>query len=394
MHQLNETILQFIEKHLNDDLNQLALNAQKYKDIPIPFIISQINGRLKAKKKLPFLLEYSKILYPKKISMEQCSSEITGRYKAQLYKGNKMIDLTGGFGIDCLFFAEKFKEVHYVERDKELCEIMRHNSQILGIDNILVNHSNSETVLDKNTEDFDLIYVDPARRDEHKSKIVNFQDCQPNILEIRRKLLKQGSKILIKASPLLDIKLAIDQLENVSVIHVISIKNDCKELLFELANQECLAPTIRCVNFIDKENFMAFETKLNAEKNATVEYSLPEKYLFEPNASIMKAGLFRSVSQNLNLKKLHPNSHLYTFNKFRENLPGRVFEIENTFNFNKKDLKRLQKLKKAHIKARNFPLSVQQIRKKTGLQEGGEVYLFATTTLNNELIVIESKKMM
>ncbi|MBX2843554.1 MAG: class I SAM-dependent methyltransferase [Flammeovirgaceae bacterium] len=394
MQQLNETLLEFIDLHINDDLNQLALKAQKYKDIPIPFIITQIHGRLKAKKKLPFLLQNKEIIYPKKISMEQCSSEISAKYKAKLFAGDKMIDLTGGFGIDCLIFAENFREVHYVERDLELCEIVSNNANILGIKNLKVINTNSEELIKASKNNYDLIYVDPSRRDEHKSKVVNFQDCQPNIIELKNHILKTGTKLLIKASPLLDIKLAIEQLGNISTIHIVSIKNDCKELLFEIDNQAGISPNIKCVNFINQDKIMVFVTELNTEKNALVEYGFPEKFLFEPNTSIMKAGLFKSVSQNLNLRKLHSNSHLYTFNRWQENLPGRVFEIENIINFNKKELRKLQNLKKANITARNFPLTVQQIRKKTGLTEGGDIFLFATTNLNNDLIIIKSKKIM
>jgi hypothetical protein len=382
----------FIQENLSAPIEELLLRAKKYPSLNIPLLVSQIEGKNKAKKKLPSWFESEKIIYPVKLSMEQCSSEVTASYKASLLSGDMMIDLTGGFGVDCAAFAEKMKKVIYVERNTELSEIAFYNFSIFKKNNIEVLNTSSEDFISNFIYHSDWVFIDPARRKEG-SKVFRFVDCEPDVLTLQKALFKMSDYILIKTSPLLDIDQAVKELGDVKEVHVLAVDNECKELLFILEEgAEKTEPEIIAVN-IRKENIKEeFRFTRKKESEAEVKLSLPEQYIYEPNAAILKAGAFKSIAVEAGLYKLHASSHLYTSDEYRENFPGRTFRLLKTLKYSKKDILSELPEGKANITARNFPDTVEEIRKKTGLKDGGNHYIFATKDLYDKPVILLTGK--
>lgn len=391
----------FIREHSSDDVRALALQAKKYPDIDMPTAITQIAGRQVAAEKIPSWREMEEIWYPKHLSLEQCSSEITARYKARLLQGDSLTDLTGGFGIDCSFLATGFKSATYVERQKELCEIAAHNFPILNLNHINVRNEDGVAYLQAMSP-VDCIFLDPARRNEHGGKTVAISDCEPDVAELEELLLSKANRIIVKLSPMLDLSLALKELKHTQEVHILSVNNECKELLLLLGQE---APTeqappeeipIHCVNLFTKgaqeEQHFVFTREQEQRSQCTYTDSLGD-YLYEPNASLLKAGAFRSIAAAYSVRKLHPNSHLYTSDTFIENFPGRIFRIVNQCRFNKKEAKEnLADLKKANVTVRNFPATVAELRKRLHLTEGGDTYLFASTLNNGQKVIIRCEK--
>lgn len=389
---LSQSTLDFIRLHAHDDIHTLALQAARYPDIDMPMAITQIAGRQIAAYKIPSWQKNENLLYPRHLSLEQCSSEITARYKASLIEGNSLADLTGGFGIDCAFLSPKFQKATYVERQKELCEIAAHNFPLLGLQHITIYNDDSVSHLQQ-MEPVDCIFIDPARRNEHGGKTVAISDCEPNVAELEELLLEKGHKVIIKLSPMLDLTLALRNMQHTREVHILSVNNECKELLLILSKEPKTEIPIFCINLTVKEQTSFVFTR---EKEQISECTYTETvgtYLYEPNASILKAGAFRSIASSFNVKKLHPNSHLYTSDEYVKCFPGRIFLVTGQCSFNKKEIKRmLGDIKKANITVRNFPATVAEVRKRTQLSEGGEVYLFATTLANEQKILIRCSK--
>ena len=386
----------FIKNHLNDDIRKLALQAAKYPDVNIPFALQQISGRQIAAIKIPSWSEREDILYTTHLSLEQCSSEITARYKASLLQGEKLVDLTGGFGVDCAFLADAFEEVVYVERKPELCKIAHSNFCALSLNNIKVCNEEAELYL-KEMDWADCIFLDPARRDKHGQKTVLISDCEPNVEMLQKQLLKKAQSVWIKFSPMLDISLAINQLPNTTEVHVVAVDNECKELLFKMDSviEPVKEPSIHCVNLKknDENEYFTFTRKEENDSGCIFADSL-QSYLYEPNVSILKAGAYRCLTQYYDIHKLHPNSHLYTSDTYIINFPGRIFHIKDAFSLNKKESKQsLSGLTQANISIRNFPLTVNELRKKMGLKDGGEIYLFATTLWDDKRMLIRCDKL-
>ena len=391
----------FIREHSSDDVRALALQAKKYPDIDMPTVITQIAGRQVAAEKIPSWREIEEIWYPKHLSLEQCSSEITARYKARLLQGDSLTDLTGGFGIDCAFLSPKFHHVTYVERQEVLCEIASHNFPLLGLNHIRIENKDGIRHLQEMSS-VDWIFIDPARRDGYGGKTVAIADCEPNVAELESLLLEKAQHVMVKLSPMLDLSLAIQDLKYVQEAHIVSVNNECKELLLILGHNTVAAENIpiHCINLQTKDGrntkttgqFFTFTRE--QEQSSPSEYTdTLDKYLYEPNASILKAGAFRNVACIYKVKKLHPNSHLYTSGEPIKNFPGRSFRITGVCTLNKKELKGvLGDLKKANITVRNFPSSVAELRKRIKLSEGGEVYLFATTLNNEQKVLIRCEK--
>jgi len=378
---LNAATQQFIREHLHDDLRRLALQAQLYSsaEIDFPSAIVQISGRQQIKHKLPSWYERDDLLFPARLSLEQCSSEATAQYKSTLLSGKTLLDLTGGFGVDTAFLAPNFLQVHYVEQQTELAKIAKSNFKTLNLNHIEVQTMDSIRFL-KTMWPVDCIFIDPARRSDTGKKVCLIEDCEPDLLAIQALLNQKSQRILIKLSPMLDIQAACKVLKNVSEIHIVSVENECKELLFLIEKQTITNPKIVCINFQKKGN----QTDLfdfSEEKQARITcVSELKTYLYEPNVAILKAGMYKSVALRYQLDKLHPDSHLYTSDHLISDFPGRIFQIENVFSFQKQELKiHLQKHREIHLCVRNFPLSVAELRKKLGLKEGGERHLFATT---------------
>ena len=395
MMQISPETQLFIREHSSDDVRALALQAKKYPDIDMPTAITQIAGRKVAAEKIPSWWEIEKIWYPKHLSLEQCSSEITARYKARLLQGDSLTDLTGGFGIDCSFLATGFKSATYVERQEELCEIAAHNFPVLNLNHINIKNEDGVTYLQAMSP-VDCLFLDPARRNEHGGKTVAISDCEPNVAELEELLLQKANRVMIKLSPMLDLSLALKELKQTQEVHILSVNNECKELLILLGQTSPTEISIHCVNLSTKETQeeQHFVFTREQEQSSPSEYTgTLDKYLYEPNASILKAGAFRNVACIYKVKKLHPNSHLYTSGEPIKNFPGRSFRITGVCTLNKKELKGvLGDLKKANITVRNFPSSVAELRKRIKLSEGGEVYLFATTLNNEQKVLIRCEK--
>ena len=341
-------------------------------------IAQQVEGKQKAKKKIPKFFNTSNILYPVRLSMEQCSSEETAKYKAEIIQGKRFIDLTGGFGVDTYFISQSFKKVVHCEINEELQYIAQNNFKTLASD-IQSFHQNGLEYLQIVQEKFDLIYIDPDRRNENNQKVFKLSDYTPNILEHIDLLFEKGINILVKTAPFLDIKQVLNELPYVKEVHVVSLKNECKEVLYLLNYKYTGEAQLHCVNTAQSKYSFSY-----SQENETAPLSKPLDFLYEPNVSILKAGAFNSIANDFELEKLHPNSHLYTSHNLVEGFPGRTFKVSAVCKYNKKEILKHLSCKKANIARRNFPDSVVEIRKKTDIKEGGEHYLFATTLQNNK----------
>lgn len=378
----------FITQNRDADVRALALSKIP-SGIDLHYCLEQIAGLQVAKQKLPSWLRIEGIVYPIKISLEQCSSEQTALYKQQLVERllpegrQKTADLTGGFGIDFSFLAKIFNEADYVEQDEKLCEIARHNFPLLGLSNAKVHNKTCEDFLDEMGH-FDIIYLDPSRRNAEGRKVVALNDCSPNIESIQETLLSRAQFVLVKLSPMLDIQDTLRRLPKVSEVHVVSVGGECKEVLLVLSQQKSVV-AFHCVNL--SEQTQTYCTTIRDAESVIA--PLPECYLYEPNASILKAGVQNTLCKTYNIKKLHPFSHLFTSAHFIDNFPGRSFQIEDYCNFSKKDLKRmLAGISQCNLTIRNFPSTVAELRKQLKLREGGDCYLFATTLSNGSHALI------
>lgn len=381
---LHPDVQTYIDQNLNSDISKLIFKGSPFKDITIQDLANQILCKKKCEKKLPSWFHTKNIYYPEKINIEQTSSEITASYKANIISGDSLIDITAGFGVDCAAFSKKFKQVTHCELNKNLSTIVKHNYQQLKIDNCKVVSGDGLDYLKNTTEKFDCIYIDPSRRSDAKGKVFLLADCLPNVPDNLDFLFTKTNCILIKNSPILDITSAINELQFVKEIHVVAIQNEVKELLFVLEKQFVNDIQLKTVNITKNKNEL-FDFQYN--KSETSEYSIPQEFLYEPNAAILKSGGFHEIGNQFQLKKLHQHSHLYTNNSLRD-FPGRTFKIEQVISYDKKLLKKYVKENKANITTRNFPETVSQIRKKTSIKDGGSLYLFFTTNIHNQFIVI------
>lgn len=381
---LNKEVQDFIANNLKTAITKLILKGSSFVAVSIQEIAEQIVAKNKCQNKLPSWFSTKNIYYPNKLNIEQTSSEITAKYKSELVAGNSLLDITGGFGVDSFYFSQKVKNITYCEINEDLYKIVSHNFEQFKTKNIEILNANGIEFLKDNEKFFDWIYSDPSRRNDTKGKVFLLEDCLPNIPKHLDLLLNKTNKILIKISPILDISSAINELKFVKEIHIVAVENEVKELLFILEKGYSQNIGIKTINF-NKKNLQRFNFTLN--NNAISTYSEPKKYLFEPNAAILKAGAFHEISHFYKIDKLHLHSHLYTSENLIE-FPGRSFEIKNSISYDKKQLKKLIPSKKANITTRNFPESVEQIRKKTGLKDGGNQYLFFTTDINNKHIVL------
>ncbi|UZR92969.1 class I SAM-dependent methyltransferase [Chondrinema litorale] len=387
MQRIEKASWDFVHKYQKIPPSELLLKKQLHEGVDINWAVKQIEARQKAEKKLPSWFNNKEIEFPVRLSMEQSSSEATASYKANLLEGERLIDLTGGFGVDAFHFCKNFKEVFYCERDEDLCRIAEYNSNVLAINNLTVKQGDSLEVLKDIPFDFDVIYLDPARRDANQKKVVSFADCQPDVIENKNFLLSKAEKVLIKASPMLDIPQALRELDNVTTVFVVAVENEVKELLFLLERSPAERVKKVAVNIV-KDDINEFEST----DVSNIDFSETLNYLYEPNVALLKAGLQNEAAAKYHLLKLHPNSHLYTSTHLFEDFPGRVFNVDQLLKVKKKLIQKEIPGKKANITVRNFPMNVADIRKKTGLKEGGEIYLFATTLLNNDKVLIKCSK--
>lgn len=446
---MNQATIDFIRQHQEEDVRQLAFLGSKYPDVDMPFALDQIRGRQMARTKLPRWANIDGIIYPPHISMEQCSSERTALYKAELaarllnlspaenrefspsntasleftkndvncerqqiltkstaeVNETEFIDLTGGFGVDFSYIAARLNvKAMYVERQAHLCEAAKENFERLGLKNVIVRNGDGVEVLHsiattddvpssllKPSSSLKLIFIDPARRDDAGNKVVSLQDCTPDVTLLQDEMLAKADYVVIKLSPMLDWHRAVDELKCVREVHIVSVGNECKELLLVLSAKE-KAFEVYCVN--DSQVFVCDEHDVMASSASVASSDIEGMlYLYEPNASLMKAGCFGAISERYGLKMLAQNSHLFVGNQMLEGFPGRTFAIHRISSFNKKELKHnLQGLPKANIATRNFPLSVADLRKRLKLKDGGDAYIFATTLVDDRHILLVCEK--
>lgn len=437
---MNQATQDFIRQYQDDDVRQLAFLGSKYPEVDMPFALDQIRGRKMARVKLPRWASLEGIIYPPHISMEQCSSESTALYKAELAarllslpassSGIEMkaeneiefVDLTGGFGVDFSYIAARLGvKSMYVERQAHLCEAAKENFGRLGLKNAIVKNGDGIEVLHSflpkkddaaSTDDslgitydqplsllktklgLKLIFIDPARRDGAGNKVVSLKDCTPDVTVLQEEMLSKADYVIIKLSPMLDWHRAISELSHVREVHIISVNNECKELLLVLSARN-MGENLRiyCIN--DAQSFVCDELDMESSQVKIAPSTLEEmQYLYEPNASLMKAGCFGVLSGRYDARMLSKNSHLFVSQAPIEAFPGRSFRIIAVSSFNKKELKRhLSGITKANIATRNFPLSVAELRKRLKLKDGGETYIFATTLSDeSHVLVITEKK--
>lgn len=419
---MNQATKEFIRQHQDDDVRQLAFLGSKYPEVDMPFALDQIRGRKMARVKLPRWASIDGIIYPPHISMEQCSSEFTAMYKAELaarllhdkicefstesadalkFAKNDgtcnfqekiaFVDMTGGFGVDFSYIAARLGvKAMYVERQAHLCEAAEENFKKLGLENVVVRnedgvemlHSFSSQehgdALDRKEKPLKLIFIDPARRDDAGNKVVSLQDCTPDVTLLQDEMLEKADFVIIKLSPMLDWHRAINELKCVKEVHIVSTGNECKELLLVLSttNDEEAALKVYCVN---DDQVMSYQEDAGTLVSIATDVSAMH-YLYEPNVSLMKAGCFGVIATRYQVKMLARNSHLFVSQEGIDDFPGRSFRIKAISSFNKKELKRqLSGISKANIATRNFPLSVAELRKRLRLKDGGDTYLFATT---------------
>ena len=435
---MNQATQDFIRQHQDDDVRQLAFLGSKYPEVDMPFALDQIRGRKMARVKLPRWASLEGIIYPPHISMEQCSSESTALYKAELAarllglpassSGTEMkaeneiefVDLTGGFGVDFSYIAVRLGvKSMYVERQAHLCEAAKENFGRLGLKNAIVKNGDGIEVLHsfhpkkkdaasaddslgitydqplsllKTKLGLKLIFIDPARRDDAGNKVVSLKDCTPDVTVLQEEMLSKADYVIIKLSPMLDWHRAISELSHVREVHIISVNNECKELLLVLSARNMGNLRIYCVN--DAQSFVCEESDMEASSVKIAPSTLEEmQYLYEPNASLMKAGCFGVLSERYDARMLSKNSHLFVSREPITVFPGRSFRIIVVSSFNKKELKRhLSGITKANIATRNFPLSVAELRKRLKLKDGGETYIFATTLSDESHVLMITEK--
>lgn len=380
---LQKEVQKFISDNDKSSLSKLAFQKNPFPSIVYRILLTQIESRSKAKDKLPTWLQTENIIYPSKISVEQTSSEITAKYKSEIVSGETLIDLSGGFGVDDYYFSKKINQVTHCEINKELSEIVLHNFNQLKV-TINCIYGDSFETLEQNKTTYSWIYIDPSRRNDAKGKVFMLKDCTPNVPELQDFYYNYSDNILIKTAPILDIKAGLLELKNVKNIHIVAVDNEVKELLWEIEKEYIGQITIKTINFNkDKQEKFDFIFDIETYSN----FSLPKKYLYEPNAAIMKSGGFSIIGEYYNLYKLHVHSHLFTSGELMD-FPGRIFEIQKVIDYSKTDMKEHLENQKANITTRNFPDTVENIRKKWKIKDGGNLYCFFTTDKNDTKIVL------
>ncbi|MDT0559187.1 class I SAM-dependent methyltransferase [Ichthyenterobacterium sp. W332] len=386
---LHKEVQNFIDDNLNSDITKLLLKGTKFKNVSTKAVVTQIEAKKRCQKKLPTWFNTANIYYPDKLNIEQTSSEATAEYKSKITSGQSIIDLTGGFGVDSYHFSKRFKQVTHCEINTELSAIAKYNFEVLNRQNVTCIPKNGLDYLQEENRKFDYMYIDPSRRHDKKGKVFFLSDCLPNVPEHLDTLFKYTDSLLIKTSPLLDLSIGIKELRTVAEIHIVAVNNEVKELLWVLKKEVKTGILIKTIN-ITSGVPQLFNFEFKDEKKAQAEFAEPQLFLYEPNVSILKAGAFKAIGLKYNLEKLHPHTHLYTSNTLI-NFPGRRFKIDKVLPFNKKRLK-YEKMSMVNIATRNFPESVAVLKKRFHFKDGGKIYLFFTTNIKDERIVVVCSK--
>ncbi|MEK6781086.1 MAG: class I SAM-dependent methyltransferase [Bacteroidota bacterium] len=409
---LQPDLQHYILRHEAVDEKSLLLKNKTTSGVSTSLIADQISGRRKARIKLPSWYKTKNIIYPPSINLEQCSSETTAHYKTEITQrffseyhavnsSNRAVDLTGGFGVDSFFLSSVFSNVDYTEPDENLFEIVKHNHSILqesGIQNpeSRIRHYNTtaEKFLASTKDKFDLIYIDPSRRLKGNQKIVRLANCAPDIIELLDIIFDKTEILLLKASPMLDLQQGIKELRNVTRVFVLAVDNECKEVLFLCRKGYTSEPVIEAVDLrssLHKSAFPFFEFQASEEKSSVAEFSSPLHYLYEPHAAILKAGAFKLIAQRFAVKKLQLHTHLYTSENLVQHFPGKIFEIEAMIKPNPKVVKHYFPEAKANVVSRNYPLSPEQLKKKTGLKDGGQKFLIGFSGVKEKFVAVCNK---
>lgn len=392
---LSPELKAFIFKHLKDDPEKLLLTASRYPQLDIRFAAAQIQARQQIREKLPSWYANPNLLFPSRLSTEQCSSELTALYKQRLMQGKRFCDLTGGLGIDCFYLSQQAETACYIERFPDYCEAARHNFSVLGARNIEIHPADCRELAP--ALHADTFYADPARRATGNRRVYALTDCEPDILRLKAMLLQQSTRLIVKLSPMADLEETIRLLPETREIHILSVRNECKELLFVLKNGIPLSPGQIRIHAVDLHPVLPpqeFTFCMQEEKEACLQTtSRPETYLYEPHAALLKSGAFKLTANRLGIQKLHRHSHLYTSASWKQDFPGRSFIREEVYAFSGKLLKTIGKqIPQANISTRNFPLTVAELRKRSGIKEGGDQYLFATTLADDQRVLILTRK--
>lgn len=374
---LSEKVQQFIHQHANDDERELVLKYKEVDGVPLARIAEQIAGRRKAKDKLPTFYSTSGILYPPGINLEQSSSEHTATFKARIIEEESIgketaVDLTGGFGVDVYFLSRIFRKVEYIEPDESLLQIVQHNHKTLGGYNISHHHTKAENFLESSWK-ADLVFIDPSRRNKGQ-KVFRLSDCEPDVTALYKSIFDKTEHLLIKTSPLLDIQQALRELPTVYKVYVVSVANECKELLFLCKRMVHGEPEIVTVNILSAHTERFSFTKAQ-EQQAVVTYSSPLVYLYEPNASLLKAGAFKIIASSHGLSKIDVSTHLYTSAEYKPDFPGRIFQVEALVKNDPKVIQTYFPEGKANVMTRSYPLSAEDLKKKVKLKDGGDKFL-------------------
>jgi 16S rRNA G966 N2-methylase RsmD len=393
---LNPDVQAFIIQHENDDVTHLILKHKTIHGLPTSLIAEQILGRRKAKEKLPTYYLNPQILYPAGINLEQSSSELTAKFKLLFLKHilpenltlEAGADLTGGFGVDAFCLSSYFPMFHYVEPNQTLVELVKHNHHLLGFRHIEYHTTNAENFLQSFHQRLSLVFIDPSRRDTNAKKVFALKDCVPDVTMLQQEIFTKTNLLLIKAAPMLDIHHALQELKSTKKVIVVSVKNECKELLFLCEQHYKAEPSIEAVNIIHENQLESFEFKFSDEKATEVQFSDPQTYLYEPNASIQKAGAFKSIAVKFNVLKLHSSTHLYTSEMFIENFPGRIFKILKLVKPDPKILNEYFPDGKANITVRNYPMSVDELKRVTGLKDGGDKFLIGFSGVSKKFLAV------
>jgi len=381
---LQPEVQTYIQDHLEDSIADLAFKKSPFPDVTMHDLLTQIESKQKARYKLSKWYSTANIVFPAKLSIEQTSSEECATYKASLVEGKSLIDLTGGFGIDCYYFAQRIQSVIHCEIQPELSAIVQHNYHQLGQGNIRCISGDSLEYLAQSKQQFDYIYLDPARRNQQKEKVFFLRDCTPNIVEHLDLLLAHTSTVLIKTAPLLDIQAGLNELKFVKTIHIVALQNEVKELLWIIEKDYVGDIELVAVNLTRNGQQL---TRINLSDETEATYAEPKTYLYEPNSALLKTGKFNAISAFFKVDKLHQHSQLYTSEELL-NFSGRRFKIKQHLPYNKATAKEYLQQQKANITVRNFPIKVEELRKKWKIKEGGELYIFFTTTLSNQKIFL------
>lgn len=389
---LSNEQISFIQAHIQATPTSLLLKYGKEK----AFEIAQIEARQKARLKLPTWYAEPRLVFPPAVSVEQSSSELTGNYKASLVANKNLIDATGGMGVDTYFFSKYCLSVSYIEQKEVLVQCVRHNFEILDVNNIQYVHGNSLDFLRQLNTQTDVLYLDPARRAADNRRVVGLRDCEPDVIVHLPLFFEKAKKILLKAAPLLDIKQTLNDIPAIKKIHVVAIENECKELLFEIWKEEAYTKDclIKTINFKNDGSLQIYDFQWDNEANLAVKLSNPLRYVYEPNAAILKAGAFKSIANSFDLAKIAPHSHLYTSDHLIAAFPGRVFEVNALLKVDSKALAPYLPDGKANLTVRNFPATTDELRKKLKLKDGSDVYILATTLANGDKRLLVCRKVM